>query len=286
MKSYSNVYLAIGMAALVGAGLLPARLKPPEKASAADAPIVVPFRMLPSNHMVVEAKLNGKGPFRFIFDLGAPVTLLTNKAAEDSGAIDKKSPKSFFMATRGEAEVKQLQMGELIADKVPVIVMDHPALGALSGLFSKPLAGIIGYTFWARYQMTIDYQAKKLTFTPIADFEVQDLFKELPQRLSGPKRAQTVVIAPRAILGMEIEATANSKAASGVEVTRVLAGSAAERAGLKPHDILTTLDGRWTTSIADTFAAAEKLLPGTSVSCGVLREGTLLDLSVTPREGL
>src|SRR5947209_6074035 len=70
-----------------------------------DAPAgatVVPFEMLPSNHMVVKATLNGKGPFRFIFDLGAPVTLLNNKAGEASGAIKADAPRSFLFNVRGE----------------------------------------------------------------------------------------------------------------------------------------------------------------------------------------
>ena len=61
--------------------------------------------MLPSNHMVVRAKINGKGPYRLIFDLGAPITLLSNRAGETSGVIEAERPKSFLFSMRGEAEV-------------------------------------------------------------------------------------------------------------------------------------------------------------------------------------
>src|SRR5581483_4228147 len=122
--------------------------------------------VLPSNHMVVEAKINGKGPYRLIFDLGAPVSLLSNHAAEDAGAVDKKTPRGFFMGIRGEAAIRKLELGGLTADDVPVVVMDHPYLKALSaaeagpdvplfrnllGTTGRPLEGIIGYTFWAHY---------------------------------------------------------------------------------------------------------------------------------------
>lgn len=247
--------------------------------------IEVPFRMLPSNHMVVETKLNGKGPFRFIFDLGAPITLLTNKAAEESGAVDKKKPKSLLMGTRGEAQIDRLQMGDLVADKVPVIVMDHPALSALSGLFSKPLAGIIGYTFWARYRMTIDYQARKLTFTPV-DFEVQNLFKELPNRLSGSKRAQTIMLAPRGLFGFVVVDDPEAKELGGVLVSKVFDDSPAHRAGLRAGDILTTFDGRWTTSRTDAFSAAERTAPGKPIELALIRDGKSLKLTLTPPEGL
>ena len=34
-------------------------------------PVVVPFELLPSGHMTVMVKVNGKGPYRLIFDTGA-----------------------------------------------------------------------------------------------------------------------------------------------------------------------------------------------------------------------
>ena len=36
----------------------------------------VPFDTIMSQHMVVQVKVNGKGPYRMIFDTGAPFTLL------------------------------------------------------------------------------------------------------------------------------------------------------------------------------------------------------------------
>src|SRR5256885_15021425 len=72
----------------------------------------VPFEMLPSSHMVVEARLNGKGPYRLVFDVGSPITLLSGKAAEGSGAIKKGAPKSFLFGMRGEGKVDELEVGD------------------------------------------------------------------------------------------------------------------------------------------------------------------------------
>ncbi|MDB5352510.1 MAG: trypsin-like serine protease with C-terminal domain [Planctomycetota bacterium] len=246
---------------------------------------VVPFTLLPSNHMVVEAKLNGKGPYRFIFDLGAPVTLLSNRAADASGAIDKKAPKSFLMGTRGEGKVAKVEMGDLVATDLPVIVMDHPAIKALSGFLSKPLDGIIGYTFWAHYRTTIDYKDLKMTFSPV-DFEVTDLMKSLPTQLSGPKVAKTIVLAPRALWGLILSEPEGGVSSPGIPIKTVLAGSPSEIAGLKPGDILTSLDGRWTTSIPDTYSAAEKVELGKTVPVVILRDGKEMTIVVTPREGI
>ena len=104
----------------------------------------VPFEMLSSNHMVVNAKLNGKGPYRLVFDLGAPVTLLSNKAAEESGAVEKKAPRSFLFSMRGEGKIDTLEVGDLKAKDLTVLVFDHPVLKALAGFLGRPLDGIIG----------------------------------------------------------------------------------------------------------------------------------------------
>src|SRR5262245_45383108 len=72
----------------------------------------VPFEMLPTNHMLVRAKINGKGPFDLIFDVGAPITLLTNKAALASGTIQNNAPRSFLFSIRGESQVETLEVGD------------------------------------------------------------------------------------------------------------------------------------------------------------------------------
>ncbi|MEO6812087.1 MAG: aspartyl protease family protein [Isosphaeraceae bacterium] len=241
----------------------------------------VPFKMLPTNHMVVEAKLNGKGPYRLVFDLGAPITLLSSKAAEASGAVDKDAPKSFLFGMRGESKVDTLQVGDLKAEHVPVVVMDHPALKALGDALNQPLDGIIGYTFFARYKVSIDYQAHRMVFTPV-DSTVRDLMKDLPDRLLGPKVAKSRVVAPRGLWGL----TPGEPTDLGVPIKAVLAGSPAADAGLQPGDVLTTLGGRWTTTIADTYAAAAAVPPGQAAPVVVLRDEKEQTLTVTPKDGL
>ena len=56
-------------------------------------------------------------------------------------------------------------------------------------------------------------------------------------------------------------------------------------AGLKPGDEITTLDGRWTASIADVFAAAADAVPGRAAEVIILRDGKEMTLTITPAEG-
>ena len=49
--------------------------------------------------------------------------------------------------------------------------------------------------------------------------------------------------------------------------------------------MITTLDGRWTASIADVFAAAADAEPGRAADVVILRDGKEMTLSVTAAEG-
>src|SRR5271166_4301167 len=204
----------------------PAKTSTPAKTT---VKAMVPFSMLPSNHMVVQATINGKGPYRLIFDLGAPITLLSNQVSEASGVVKADAPRSFLFSMRGEAEVAKLQVGDLTTTKLPVIVFDHPALKILGDALGRPVDGIIGFTFFARYRTTIDYQAKQMTFEPI-DFAIRDLLRELPDRLTGPKTIHRRVLAPGALWGLRLASSAGSSNLGGVLIAEVFADSPAARA--------------------------------------------------------
>jgi hypothetical protein len=251
--------------------------KPPPQA-------IVPFEMLPTNHMLVEAWLNDRGPYHLIFDLGAPITLLSNRVSEAAGVVTANTPRSFIFGMRGEAEVSKLQVGKLTATKLPVLVLDHPVLKALEDMTGRRIDGLMGFTFFARYKTTIDYRACQMTFEAI-DYEVRDLLKELPDRLLGPKVIRQRVLAPRGLWGLRFGQPVTGSDSRGVLITEVFPGSPAGQAGLKSGDVILTLDGRWTTSILDVFRSAVDIAPGQEAPIIVKRDGKEESFTIRPSDG-
>src|SRR5947207_6126807 len=93
-------------------------------------PVVVPFELIQTKHIAVQIKINGKGPYRVIFDTGAPVTLLNTKIAKEAGVVAKgaKTQGLPLFGAMSQSTIKELQIGELKAENVPAIVMDHPTV--------------------------------------------------------------------------------------------------------------------------------------------------------------
>ncbi len=290
MKSAFSMAAAIGFwachFAVTVADSPPAQaVKPLEKTG--EKPVVIPFEMLKSGHMAVAVKVNGKGPYRVIFDTGAPINLFNNKLAKEAGLL-KDAPKSLlpFVGTVAEVKVKELQLGTEKAANQPAIVMDHPLVELMSKRLG-PLYGIVGFPFFARYKMVLDYQKQTLTLTPNG-YKPANVMKSLEatvlQSAAGSSQAPKV-LSPSAQWGFVAVKKSDDEDA-GVEVRNVFAGSAAAAAGLKKGDRLLTVDGRWTDSLNDVYEIAGHLKPGVTVPLAIRRNGKSMTLEIKPRAGL
>jgi PDZ domain-containing protein/aspartyl protease len=256
-----------------------AKKDPPKK-------FVVPFELIKTQHMVVSVKVNGKGPYRLVFDTGAPDSLLSTKVAKEAEVFDKDHKRPFFalFGSMGQAKVKEIQLGDLKAEKITATVLDHPTVDAIAK-FVGPIEGILGFTFYARYKMSIDYEKLQITFEENS-YEPGDVMKVMMDKMiarSSSKQAAPV-IAPAGLIGIRVEKAKDD--AAGVLVKDVIADSPAAAAGFKVGDRLLTLDGRWTDNVNDCYAAAGQVKIGTPVTAQVLRNGKKMSLKLTLRAGL
>ncbi len=244
------------------------------------------FEMTGTNHFYVEVKLNGEGPFRLIFDLGAPVTLLSNKAAKESKTISPNKRPSFLMGMQGEGTVKEMQFGDSRASNIPVMIFDHPAITAMSEILGKRFDGILGYTFFARYRTTIDYEKKRLWFEPVRE-STENVVAALPDRMMNPgKKAPVMEVVPRHnAIGIEIEMQPGDKTTAippVVKVARVQANSPAAKAGILPGDIFISFGPHWLFQPADLADALQGTQAGEEIAIVLKRDKALVQLKVQP----
>src|SRR5262249_48342248 len=144
--------------------------------------VTVPFNLLITKHIVIPIKVNGKGPYKVVFDTGAPVNMLSSKVGREAGLLDKDAQLPLLgILAAGQATIKSLEVGDLKTEDVPAIVMDHPTIQAMSRLFG-PIDGIVGFPFFARYRLQIDYRSRTLKLS-LSKFRPPDVFKALTERV-------------------------------------------------------------------------------------------------------
>ena len=116
--------------------------------------------------ILVDAKVNGKGPFNFAVDTGASGTVISKQTAEtlgvsENGATSKKSQCCGGEMDASLATVKSVEVGDVRVRDIQVAIMN---LSAISKAVGMNLEGIIGYNFMKDYRVIINYPQQEISF--------------------------------------------------------------------------------------------------------------------------
>src|SRR5205807_4294682 len=129
-------------------------------------------------------------------------------------------------------KIKVFELGGVRAENASAIIMDHPLLTAMDKVIG-PVEGIVGLSFFGKYRITIDYQAKEMTFVPVK-FTPPDVMKGMLALLKGDGAKQKI-LAPAGQWGFSVTKDAKDEQ-PGVTVQHVVAGTPAAVAGLHVGD--------------------------------------------------
>lgn len=255
-------------------------------------PASVPFEIIGSKHMAVQIKINGKGPYRVIFDTGAPISLISSKVARETGLIkgstksndaSTSKPMSPMMGMYGMQKVKEFQVGDVKAKDVQIIVMDHPTVVAI-GEVVGPIEGIVGFPFFAKFRTSVNYQNKTMTMKP-SSYEPGDVMQSLMSTMMSGSKERKLYLSPTTVWGVAVGKEKEDQE-DGVEVVHVYTDSPAELAGIKLGDRLLVIDGTWSDSIEDCYRAVSQVKAGRTVEVKVRRDGKERTLKVETKAGL
>jgi len=254
----------------------------------------VPYRLTNFNHVMVRAKINGKGPFNFIVDTGAPALFVATAVAEKIGIEPDKTGWGTF--DKFELE------GGCVIEKARGRIETPFQLEGMNGmgLAGAELHGMIGYNLLAKFRMEFDFTRNKMAWTAL-DFDPPD-----PKGLSGKPnmggldmmgQAMKMFgsflgakanpdIAPRAFVGVEVGEEKGANGAVKVVVKSVLSTGPAGKSGLQTGDVITEFNGRTVRSADDVGRYLGKKQAGDKVTVTVEREGKEQELSFKAGEGL
>ena len=112
----------------------------------------VPYRLTDTNHFLVRVRVNGKGPFNFLVDSGAPALYVaTETAAKKSGSSRRRRR---FWTPLDSLEIE----GGARLEGVKARVEDPFQLVGMNalGLPGASIDGILGFTILAKFKLEID----------------------------------------------------------------------------------------------------------------------------------
>jgi serine protease Do len=254
----------------------------------------VPYRMTETNHFLVRVRIDGKGPFNFLVDTGAPALYVGTEAAKKIGL--KPDPEEFFTPI-GPLEIEG--GARLTGMKARVEdIFQMVGMNAL-GLPGASIDGIMGFTALARFKIQIDPTQDRMVWTRL-NFEPKDPF--VPRAAAkiqsaemkamnalGPiaKLAAAFVgkqpedqLHPRGFLGIEL-----NEAAGELKVAGILADSPAFEAALKVGDRVTKVGNKPVKTLKAALDAVAEVRPGDKVALSVVRDGQTIERTLTAGEG-
>ena len=260
----------------------------------------VPFRLSETKHLLVRAKINGKGPFLFLVDTGAPAVYVAGDTAKQIGLTAGKN---------GWANVARLEVeGGASVENLPVRMDDPTQLKGMNalGLEGAHLDGILGYNLLARFAMDIDVSRLRMIWTrqailpddapdlqaitggkpvtlPKSMAQMDNMAGMMP-KLMAKLKSETVA---RGFVGMEL---LPDKPGGRVQVARALADSPASRAGLQAGDVI-EMAAMGTNPLqtvprnADLLRLARELVAATPLRLQIRRNGATRTLTVRAGTG-
>ena len=258
----------------------------------------IPYRTTETNHFLVRVRINGKGPFNFLVDTGAPAIFIGAEAAKKIGL--KPDADEFFTSidkVEFEGGAKLTGMKARVEDIFQMVGMN--ALG----LPGATIDGILGFSALARFKIELDPTRDRMTWTRL-NYEPKE--PVVPRRPAGKAKGKNEsemqamnAIGPLAklaagLLGKQPEDVLHPRGFLGVELTEIggevkvsglLAESPALASTLKTGDRLTNAQGKAVTSLKAALAAVSEVRPGDKVTLTIVRDGQTIDLTLTAGEG-
>lgn len=144
----------------------------------------VPFELI-NNHIYLMVTLDGKGPFRMLFDTGG-ANIVTPELARQIGLKTEGALQGRGVGEKSEdvalSKVGSLQVGDVtVSNQVFAIY----ALGSLASAEGIPQSGLIGYEVLKRFTVRVDYENSRLTLTDPAAFAYNGNGTVVPFRFNG-----------------------------------------------------------------------------------------------------
>lgn len=165
------IWLAGCAAVLVLAGCIGVRREPPRPGrTTLDTPLVTLPAQNVGNFLLIEARWDRNGPYRFLIDTGSSVTLMSPTlvkrypGSRAAGAPIRVRGAEGNITQLAPASLRRIELGGARFEEVPVLVYDPVALSAHLGV---KIDGVLGFPLFREVLLTLDYPGSRVLLQPI-----------------------------------------------------------------------------------------------------------------------
>ncbi|MDO8544924.1 MAG: aspartyl protease family protein [Opitutaceae bacterium] len=165
-------FLAVAILLLISGGCASIRREPPRPGrTRLEAPLVVLPAQNIGNYLLIEARWDRNGPYRFMIDTGSSVTLMSptlvrrypGREPLSAGARVRVTGADGIVTELPSASLRRMELGEARFDDVPVLVYDPAPLSAHLGV---RVDGVLGFPLFRELLLTLDYPGSRVLLQP------------------------------------------------------------------------------------------------------------------------
>jgi|GEM_PF-47197 len=150
------------------------------------AALGIPFELGGSNHIFIQARVNGSEPSWFILDTGAAASIIDVRLAERLG-----------LRVQGKLEGRRSGDRSIDVGLVKNVVFGFPGvevanqstgtiqLQSSDALLGRSINGLLGYDFFSRFVIEIDYTATKINLYDPRTYQYRGKGESIPITVEG-----------------------------------------------------------------------------------------------------
>lgn len=151
----------------------------------------IPFRTV-RDLIIIKLNINGRGPFNFVLDSGVGLMLITDPTLVDS--INISSKRTIKVAGLGEGDAYEAYITSPLNIDIPGLVSydveaaifktDHFGLSNFAGM---PIHGLLGYEFFNKLAVKIDFSDSVLTVSAPQNLRIFKKGNKIPLIIENKK---------------------------------------------------------------------------------------------------
>lgn len=150
------------------------------------AALGIPFELGGSNHIFIQARVNGSGPFCFILDTGAATSMIDQRLARRLGLNVEGKIEG---RTSGDNSF-DVGFVKNVSFVLPGVELIHQAIGTVQlgpsePLLGRAIAGLLGYDFISRFVVEIDYATKRINLYDPINYQYRGRGESFPMMVDG-----------------------------------------------------------------------------------------------------